>query len=158
MQKNIQTPSVSFKEIQIKNKRAAFEYLFLQEFKAGMVLTGTEIKSIRQGKANITDAFCTFEQGELVVRNMYIAEYEKGGYANHEPKRDRKLLLQKQELKKLHTKLKDQGLTIIPIELFFNEAGYAKLHIALAKGKKLFDKRSDLKEKQSDRELARQKI
>lgn len=140
---------------QIKNKRASFEYHFLDEFKAGMVLTGTEIKSIRQGKANITDAYCTFDGDDLVVRNMYIAEYEKGGYANHEPKRDRKLLLQKKELRKLASKLKDQGLTIVPIELFFNEKGFAKLHIALAKGKKLYDKRSDLKEKDTKRELER---
>ena len=149
---------MSFKEIQIKNKRAGFEFHFLQEFKAGIVLTGTEIKSIRQGKANITDAYCTFSEGVLVVRNMYIAEYEKGGYANHEPKRDRVLLLQKQELKKLHTKLKDQGLTIIPIELFFNEKGFAKLHIALAKGKKLYDKRENLKDKQNKRDLDRSQI
>lgn len=120
-----------------------------------MVLTGTEIKSIRQGKANITDAYCTFDGDDLVVRNMYIAEYEKGGYANHEPKRDRKLLLQKKELRKLATKLKDQGLTIVPVELFFNEKGFAKLHIALAKGKKLYDKRSDLKDKDTKRELDR---
>lgn len=120
-----------------------------------MVLTGTEIKSIRQGKVNITDAYCTFDGDDLVVRNMYIAEYEKGGYANHEPKRDRKLLLQKKELRKLVTKLKDQGLTIIPIELFFNEKGLAKLHIALAKGKKLYDKRLNLKDKDTKRELDR---
>jgi SsrA-binding protein len=146
---------VSQKHPQIKNKRASFEFFFLDEFKAGMVLSGTEIKSIRQGKANITDAYCTFDGDSLVVRNMYIAEYDKGGYANHEPKRDRKLLLQKKELNKLQTKLKDQGLTIVPVELFFNDKGFAKLHIALAKGKKLFDKRTDLKDKENKRDMDR---
>jgi SsrA-binding protein len=120
-----------------------------------MQLQGTEIKSIRLGKANITDAYCTFVSGELVVRNMEIALYDGGTYYNHAPRRDRKLLLNKHEIKKLSNKLKDKGLTIIPTKLFINDKGYAKLEIALAKGKKLFDKREDIKERDVKRDLAR---
>ena len=120
-----------------------------------MVLTGTEIKSIRMGKANITDGFCVFENGELIARNLQINEYDKGTIYNHEPKRDRKLLLSKHELRKLQNNLKDQGLTIVPLKLFINEKGWAKLEIALAKGKKLFDKREDMKKKDLQRETAR---
>lgn len=141
--------------IDIKNKRASFEYAFLDKYVAGMVLTGTEIKSIRMGKANITDGFCVFVNGELIVRNIQINEYDKGTYYNHEPKRDRKLMLAKHELRKLEGKLKDQGLTIVPLRLFISEKGWAKLEIALAKGKKLFDKREDLKKKDLQRETAR---
>lgn len=141
--------------IDIRNKKASFEYSFLDKFVAGMVLTGTEIKSIRMGKANITDGFCVFENDELWARNIQINEYDKGTYYNHEPKRDRKLLLSKHELKKLRNSLKDQGLTIIPLKLFINEKGWAKLEIALAKGKKLYDKREDVKKKDLERETAR---
>jgi SsrA-binding protein len=143
------------KTITILNKRASFEYAFLEKFVAGMQLQGTEIKSIRLGKANITDAYCTFVSGELVVRNMEIALYDGGTYYNHAPRRDRKLLLNKHEIKKLSNKLKDKGLTIIPTKLFINDKGYAKLEIALAKGKKLFDKREDIKERDVKRDLAR---
>lgn len=143
------------KTITILNKRASFEYAFLEKYVAGMQLQGTEIKSIRLGKANITDAYCTFVAGELVVRNMEIALYDGGTYYNHAPRRDRKLLLNKHELKKLSNKLKDKGLTIIPTKLFINDAGFAKLEIALAKGKKLFDKREDIKERDVKRDLAR---
>ena len=125
--------------IHIKNRRASFEYSFIDKYVAGIQLTGTEIKSIREGKANINDAFCVFVNNELLVRNMHVAHYFNGTYNNVEEKRDKKLLLNKHELNKLEDKLKDQGLTIVPLHLFINEKGYAKLEIALAKGKKLFD-------------------
>ena len=141
--------------INILNKKASYEYSFLDKYVAGLLLTGTEIKSIRLGKANITDGFCVFQNGDLIARNIQISEYEKGTHYNHEPKRDRKLLLNKHELKKLEGALKDQGLTIVPLRLFINEKGWAKLEIALAKGKKLFDKREDIKKKDLQRETAR---
>ncbi len=141
--------------INIKNKRASFEYAFIDKYIAGLQLTGTEIKSIREGKANINDAFCVFQKDELLVRNMHIAHYFNGTYNNVEEKRDRKLLLNRQELNKLQNKLKDQGLTIIPLRLFISDKGYAKLEIALAKGKKLFDKREDIKKRDTDREMKR---
>lgn len=142
-------------DINIKNRKASFEYSFLDKYIAGIQLTGTEIKSIRDSKANIADAYCTFINNELWVRNMHISEYKEGTYNNHEPKRDRKLLLQASELKKLSGKLKDKGLTIIPLRMFINEKGYAKLEIALAKGKKVYDKREDLKKKDANREIER---
>lgn len=141
--------------IDIKNRRASFEYSFLETFTAGMALTGTEIKSIRGGKANITEAFCVFEKDELWLRNAQVDEYEKAKHYNHNPRRDRKLLLHRHELRKLQNKLKDQGLTIIPVRLFLNEKGLAKLEIALAKGKKLFDKREDIKKRDLQRETDR---
>lgn len=141
--------------INIKNKRASFEYSFLDKYIAGIKLAGTEIKSIRQSKANITDAYCVVVNEELWIRNMDIAEYFQGTYNNHLSKRDRKLLLNKNELKKLFVKLKDKGLTIIPLRLFINENGFAKIEIALAKGKKLYDKREDLKLKDAKREMDR---
>ena len=141
--------------INVLNKKASYEFSFLDKYVAGLQLTGTEIKSIRLGKANITDGFCVFVNGELIARNLQINEYEKGTHYNHEPKRDRKLLLNKHELKKLEGALKDQGLTIVPLKLFINEKGWAKLEIALAKGKKLFDKREDIKKKDLQRETAR---
>lgn len=141
--------------INIKNKRASFEYAFIDKYIAGIQLTGTEIKSIRDGKANINDAFCVFQKDELLIRNMHIAHYFNGTYNNVEEKRDRKLLLNRQELNKLQNKLKDQGLTIIPLRLFISDKGYAKLEIALAKGKKLFDKREDIKKRDTDREMKR---
>jgi len=122
---------------------------------AGIVLTGTEIKSIRQGKANLADSFCVFDGGELFVRGMHIAEYTYGTYNNHITKRDRKLLLTARELKKLHIKVKEKGMTIVPVVLFINEKGLAKLEIALAKGKHFYDKRESLKEKDSKREIDR---
>jgi len=141
--------------IRIKNKRASHEYFFLEKYTAGIVLTGTEIKSIRAGKASLVDSYCMFEEGELFVVGMHIAEYSYGTYNNHLPKRVRKLLLTTRELKKLHNKIKDKGLTIIPITLFINEKGIAKLEIALAKGKHFYDKRQDLKKKDSQREIDR---
>lgn len=143
------------KKIEIQNRRASFEYQFLETFTAGLVLTGTEIKSIRQGKANLTDAYCLFFQDELYVRNMHISIYEEGTHYNHAPLKDRKLLLTKRELKKLIKELKNVGLTIIPTRLFISDKGYAKLNIALAKGKKTFDKREDIKEKDIKRDMER---
>lgn len=144
-------------KVQIKNKRASFEYFLIEKYIAGIQLTGTEIKSLRDGKANITDAYCSFTNDELFVRNMHISEYTYGTYLNHEPKRERKLLLNKRELRKLQNKLKEQGITIVPIILFINEKGLAKLEIALAKGKKLYDKRETMKSKDAQREIDRQK-
>ncbi len=144
-------------KVQIKNKRASFEYFFIEKYIAGIQLTGTEIKSLRDGKANITDAYCSFTNNELFVRNMHISEYTYGTYLNHPPKRDRKLLLNKRELRKLINKLKEQGITIIPTFLFINEKGLAKLEIALAKGKKLYDKRETMKNKDAQREIDRNK-
>jgi SsrA-binding protein len=141
--------------INIKNKKASFEYAFIDKFVAGIQLTGTEIKSIREGKSNINEGFCVFMRNELYVRNMHIAPYFNGTYNNVAEKRDRKLLLNKRELDKLSGKLKDQGLTIIPLRLFINEKGLAKLEIALAKGKKLYDKRDDIKKRDIERETSR---
>lgn len=141
--------------IKIKNKRISWEYFLIEKIVAGIVLTGTEIKSIRQGKANLADAFCYFEEGELFVRGMHISEYSYGTYNNHVTKRDRKLLLNARELKKLHIKVKEKGMTIVPVLLFINEKGLAKLEIALAKGKHFYDKRESLKEKDSKREIDR---
>lgn len=142
-------------KIQIKNKKAGFEYFLIERFTAGIVLTGTEIKSIRAGKASINEAYCAFTANELYVRNMHIAEYEYGTYNNHEPKRERKLLLTARELRKLLTKLNEKGLTLIPTFLFINDKGLAKLEIALAKGKKLHDKRETIKQKDIQREFDR---
>lgn len=142
--------------INIKNRRASFEYYLLDDYIAGIQLTGTEIKSIRSGKANITDAYCIFRGNELFVINMHIAEYTFGTYSNHEPKRDRKLLLNKKELKKLIIKTKEKGLTIIPTLLFINDRGLAKLKIALAKGKHSYDKRESIKSKDIKRDIERE--
>jgi SsrA-binding protein len=141
--------------INIKNKRASFEYEFLEKFTAGIQLTGTEIKSIRAGKASIVEGYCFMKNGELFIKNMYIAEYEQGSYNNHNPKRDRKLLLNRTELNKLEKKKKDVGLTIVPLKVFINKNGYAKMDIALAKGKKMHDKRHDLKDKDAKRQMDR---
>ena len=144
------------KNINIKNKRARFEYEILDTYVAGLVLAGTEIKSIRLGKASIAESFCEFnEAGELFVVNMNVEEYSHATHFNHKPKAARKLLLNKQELKKLHKEVKATGLTIVPLNLFINERGFAKLRIGLARGKKLYDKREVLKERDSKRDLAR---
>ncbi|KHJ39691.1 SsrA-binding protein [Pedobacter glucosidilyticus] len=139
--------------VNIRNKKATFEFSILEKFVAGIKLLGTEIKSIRQGKANIGDSFCSFINNELYVRNMDIAEYSHGSFYNHEAKRDRKLLLNKKEIKKLLVKGEDKGLTIIPLRIFINERGFAKMEIALAQGKKAFDKRDAIKERDVKREL-----
>jgi SsrA-binding protein len=140
-------------KVQIKNRRASFEYFLIEELSAGIVLTGTEIKSLRDGKASINDAYCVFKGNELYVLNMHIAEYSYGTYLNHEPKRERKLLLNKRELKKWQGKVKEKGFTIVPVMLHINEKGFAKLNIALAKGKHSYDKRESLKEKDLKREM-----
>lgn len=141
--------------INIKNKRATFDYELLETFTAGIVLTGTEIKSIRLGKASLVDTFCILEKGELWVRNMYIAEYFYGSYNNHTARRDRKLLLNKKELKKIQRMVKETGYTIVPTRIFLNDRGLAKLNIAVAKGKKQYDKRQSLKEKDDKRMMDR---
>lgn len=142
-------------KVEIRNKKSRFLFEFLDDFMAGIVLTGTEIKSIRNGKASIMEAYCVIEKGECFIRNMYIAEYENGTHNNHEPRRDRKLLLTKLEINKLTKKLKNEGLTIVPSLLFINEKNLAKLNVHLAKGKKIHDKRQDLKDKDSKRDLDR---
>ena len=142
--------------INIKNKRAEHEYFLMDTLTAGLVLTGTEIKSIRNGKASLADSYCTFQEQELFVIGMHIAEYDKGTYNNHDPKRDRKLLLTARELRKLKTKVQEKGLTIIPVLLYINEKGLAKLDIALARGKHYYDKRETLKTKDSKRDIEKQ--
>jgi SsrA-binding protein len=141
--------------IQIKNKRATFNYELLDTFVAGIVLTGTEIKSLRLGKASLVDTWCLVEKGELWVKNMYIAGYFYGTYNNHPARRDRKLLLTKRELKKINGSARNSGYTIIPTRLFINEKGLAKIVIAIAKGKKQYDKRESLKVRDDKREMAR---
>lgn len=142
--------------INIKNKKARFEYEIIDKYTAGIVLAGTEIKSIRQGKASITESFCEFnEKGELFIINMQIDEYSHASHFNHKPKAERKLLLQKGELKKLHKDVVSSGNTIVPLNLFMNDRGLAKINIALAKGKKLYDKRDSIKDRDNKRELDR---
>lgn len=144
------------KNINIKNKRAKFEYEFLDTYVAGIVLAGTEIKSIREGKASIAQSFCEFnDKGELFVVNMQVDEYSHASYFNHKPKAERKLLLNRGELKKLRKEVTTSGLTIVPLTLFINERGLAKVKIALAKGKKLYDKRETIKDRDNKRNLAR---
>ena len=144
------------KKINIQNKKARFEYEIIDTYDAGVMLVGTEIKSIREGKATITESFCEFnDREELFVINMYIDEYTHATYFNHKTRRERKLLLNKKELKKLHKEVKNSGLTIVPLRLFLNDKGLAKLHIALCKGKKLHDKRNTLKDRDNKRDLDR---
>ncbi|MDQ7949217.1 MAG: SsrA-binding protein SmpB [Pedobacter sp.] len=142
-------------DVQIKNKRAYFDYHILDSYVAGIALLGTEIKAIRQGKANMTDAFCMFVGNQLYVRNLHISEYSHSSFRHHDIKRDRVLLLQKRELKKLRVKGEEKGFTIVPLRIFTNERGFAKMEIALAQGKKEFDKRDSIKERESKRELDR---
>ncbi|WP_294081321.1 SsrA-binding protein [Proteiniphilum sp. UBA5384] len=142
-------------DINIKNKRATFDYELVETFTTGIVLTGTEIKSIRLGKASLVDTYCFFERGELWVRNMHIAEYFYGTYNNHNARRDRKLLLHKNELRKISRLTKETGFTIVPIRLFINERGLAKVVIAVARGKKQYDKRQALREKEDKRSMDR---
>lgn len=134
-------------KIDIRNRRAGFDYEFIENFTAGIVLYGTEIKSIRAGKASLVDTYCYFNKGELYVKNMHIAEYFWASYNRKDPKRDRKLLLNRKELNKLQRAVKEKGLTIVPVRLFISENGFAKLHIALARGKREYDKRESIKEK-----------
>lgn len=144
------------KSVNILNKKAGYLYELLDSYTAGIVLTGTEIKSIRAGKASIAESFCEFnENSELFVVNMTVQEYDYGNHFNHKPKAERKLLLNKKELQKLEKEVKNSGLTIIPTKLFINEKGFAKLRIALGKGKKLFDKRESIKDRENKRNLDR---
>lgn len=143
------------KNIRIKNRKASFEYELIERFVAGIQLVGTEIKSIRGGKANLTDAYGQFVNGELYIKNLHISEYELGTCNNHIAKRDRKLLLNKKELQKLDKKVRESGFTIVSTVLFINERGLAKLEIALARGKKNYDKRESLKSKDADRDMDR---
>jgi len=140
--------------INILNKKARHEYILLDNFIAGVMLKGTEIKSVRNGKVSLREAYCTFKKNELYIINMNIAEYSHGNIFNHEPKRDRKLLLSKRELKKLRVKTNEKGFTIVPVRMFINERGLAKIEIALAQGKKLYDKRESLKEKDHRNEIS----
>ncbi len=142
---------------EIVNRKARFNYEFLETYKAGIVLTGTEIKSIKEGKANLGDSFCYLRQGEMWIKNLHISLYNFGSYANHEPMRLRKLLLNKKEINKLEGKIKEKGLTIIPYKIFFSERGLAKIEIVLAKGKKSFDKRESIKERDTQKEIQRVK-
>lgn len=142
-------------EIVTKNRKARHEFTILDTFTAGIKLTGTEIKSIRAKDVNLADAFCSFTGHELFIRNMHIGIYGHGTVWNHEPKAERKLLLNRSELKKLQNKLKDQGLTIIPLKMFISNSGFAKIEIALAKGKKLYDKREDMKKKDQKLDMER---
>ncbi|MFN8285369.1 MAG: SsrA-binding protein SmpB [Chitinophagales bacterium] len=146
---------ISADKIDIKNKKAGFEFEILERFNAGLMLTGSEVKSIRNGGGSITEAFCFVREGEVYVKNMNIPEYSHGSYANHEPMRLRKLLLTKRELKRLEAKIKERGLAVIPIRLFINERGFAKLEIGLGRGKKKYDKRESLKQKDTKREVDR---
>ena len=139
--------------IRIKNKKASWQYFLSDRYVAGISLTGTEIKSLRSGKASLGEAFCSFVPDGMIIKSMHIAEYENGSHFNHEPKRDRRLLLTKRELKKLRTKTTEKGFTIIPVVLFINERGLAKVEIALAKGKHHYDKRDTLKQNDAKRDI-----
>lgn len=142
-----------YRNINIRNKRATFDYEILEEFIAGVVLVGTEIKSIRAGKASLTDSYCYFQDGELWIRGVNISEYDWGTCNNHVPRRDRKLLLQRKELNKLQRQLQDRGLTVVGLRMFLSERGFAKIVISLARGRKAYDKREYLKENDAKREM-----
>ena len=144
--------------VQIKNRKASYQYEFVEKFEAGMVLKGTEIKSIREGKASVQEAYCYLKGNEVFVKGMNISPYSNASFESHEMTRDRKLLLSKKEIRKLREKTEEKGLTIVPIRLYLNNRGFAKLQIALAKGKKIFDKREDIKKKDQKRELERMKL
>jgi len=141
--------------MEIKNRSAYFEYFIDDKYTAGIMLTGTEIKSLRTGKASFNDSYCIFHKGELFIKSFHIAEYAFGNLNNHDPLRERKLLLNKRELKKIETKLKEKGYTLIPLRLFFNEKNLVKVEIGLGKGKKLHDKRETIKQRDTDREIKR---
>lgn len=149
---------MAIKAVNIVNRKAGFEYHLDLKFTAGLVLSGTEVKSIRSGNANISDAYCMLEEGELVVKNMHISEFKQGSYNNHEPLRTRKLLLTKQELKKLTSRIKEKGTAVYPIRLYASDRGFLKLDIGVGKGKKSFDKRDDIKQKDIQRELSKIKF
>jgi len=141
--------------MEIKNRSASYEYFIEEKFDAGMILTGTEVKAIRDGRVSFNDSYCLIDRGELYVKGLHISPYEYGSYANHNPTRERKLLLKRKELGKIQQKLKEKGYTIIPLSIYFNERGYAKMKIGLGKGKKLHDKRESIKERETQREIKR---
>jgi SsrA-binding protein len=141
--------------MEIKNRSAYFEYYVDDKFNAGLALLGTEVKSLRAGRASFNDSYCLFDKGELWIRSLHIAEYSHGTVNNHDPVRDRKLLLTKRELRKLASRIKEKGYTVIPLRIFFNEKNLAKLEIGLAKGKKLHDKRESIKQRDTEREMKR---
>jgi len=144
--------------IQIKNRKAGFEYEFVEKFEAGLVLEGTEVKSIREGKASIQEAYCFLAKDEAFIKGMNISPYSNASFVSHETRRERKLLLKKREIEKLRSKTEEKGLTIIPLRLYINDRGFVKLEIALAKGKKIYDKRDDIKKKDQKRDLERMKL
>lgn len=144
--------------IQIRNRKASYEFEFLDKYEAGIVLKGTEIKSLREGKASITEAYCYISNEELFIKGMSISTYENSSFTNHEITRERKLLLKKREIEKIKTKIEEKGLTIVPLKIYINSRGLAKVEIAVARGKKLFDKRDSIKKKDQDREMKRLKI
>lgn len=146
-----------FTDFQIKNRKAKHEYIFVELYQAGMLLTSSEIKSIRQGHVNINDAYCVLMGGELFIKNMHISEYKQATHHNHEPLRTRKLLVTRKELRKLDRKVREKNFTMVPYRIFFSETGYAKIEIALARGKKSFDKRETIKRKDLQRDLDRMK-
>src|SRR5438270_11607509 len=141
--------------MEIKNRSAFYEYYIEDKYVAGIILTGTEVKYLRQGKASFNDSYCIFQKGELWIKSFHISEYTHGTVNNHDPIRERKLLLNRRELKKLETKIKEKGYTIVPLRLFFNEKNLAKIEIGLAKGKKLHDKRESIKQRDTEREMKR---
>lgn len=145
------------KEINIVNRKAAHEYFFTESFEAGVTLVGTEVKSIRIGNANLSDAYCLFLKGELWIKNLHISEYKYGAHNNHEPKRDRKLLLNKRELNKINRRVTEKGLAVVPYRVYLSERGFIKIEIKLAQGKKSYDKRATIKDRENKRELDRVK-
>jgi SsrA-binding protein len=141
--------------MELSNRKAYYEYFFETKYIAGIVLTGTEIKSLRAGKASFNDSYCIFDKGELYVKSLHIAEYTFGTIHNHQPMQERKLLLKKKELRKLENKIKEKGFTIIPLKIFISEKGFAKMEIGLGKGKKIYDKRETIKARETEREVKR---
>jgi len=141
--------------MEIRNRTATFEYFIEDRFDAGMVLTGTEVKALREGKASFNDSYCLMDHGELYIKGLHISRYSHGSYANHAPTRDRKLLLKKKEINKIVQKLKEKGYTIIPLKIYFSDRGFAKIQVGLGKGKKLHDKRETIKERETEREIKR---
>ena len=141
--------------MEIRNRNATFEYFIEDKFDAGMILTGTEVKALRDGRVSFNDSYCLIDNNELYLKGLHISPYEFGSYANHPPLRDRKLLLKKKELNKIIQKLKEKGLTIVPLKIYFNERGFAKIQIGLGKGKKLYDKRDTIKQRETEREIKR---
>ena len=138
---------------EIRNRQAYYDYFIEDKYDAGMVLTGTEVKSLRAGRASFNDSYCYFHRGEMWVKNLHIAEYSHGTSSNHDPLRERKLLLNKKELRKIESKIKEKGITVVPLRIFFSEKGIAKMELGLGKGKKIYDKRDTIKQRDNEREM-----